>query len=371
MPFKAPHSLGHENNFGLLRLLLATLVIVSHSPELVDGNRSREILTILFGTLSFGEVAVDGFFLVSGYLITKSWVQSRGVMSYLTKRICRIVPAYLVAFLICVFAIAPLAGAIESAASGPTLLRLVSEMFWLSPPDLAGVFAGLHYPYLDGSMWTIAYEFRCYLAVAVIGLAAPSLPGGRWALFAIVLMLIGLNAVGGLREVHFAGERTLGTLASNVKLFAAFGVGSLFCLFSDQLRITHFGAAVSLFLLIPLLFFPALAEAAFIVLGGYLLFWFAFRFPALKVCGRDNETDISYGVYLYAWPVESLLIWYHPAINPWAACLLTALSAAALGFASWTLVEAPAMQFAQRRGAARNSTTHADLIPLKAAEDLP
>lgn len=55
------------DGFGFVRLLLATLVIVPHTTELIDGNRSRELLTSIFGTLSFGEIAVNGFFVVSGF----------------------------------------------------------------------------------------------------------------------------------------------------------------------------------------------------------------------------------------------------------------------------------------------------------------
>ena len=98
------------NNFGVLRLFFAALVIISHSPELIDGNRSRELLTRLFGTLSFGEVAVDGFFLVSGYFITISFAERPDSYSYLTKRVFRIVPGYIIAFCVCIIIIAPLAG---------------------------------------------------------------------------------------------------------------------------------------------------------------------------------------------------------------------------------------------------------------------
>src|ERR1700722_9985256 len=86
------------NNFSILRMLFATLVILSHSYELIDGNRSREMLTHIFGTISFGILAVDGFFIVSGYLITKSYLSS-APMNYLCKRILRIYPGFIIAFI--------------------------------------------------------------------------------------------------------------------------------------------------------------------------------------------------------------------------------------------------------------------------------
>src|SRR5690349_3903397 len=91
----------HRNGFGALRLIFASLVIVSHTPEIIDGDRRNEILTNVFGTISFGELAVFGFFIVSGYLITSSYLSSRSPIDYLLRRVARIYPGFIIAFLIC------------------------------------------------------------------------------------------------------------------------------------------------------------------------------------------------------------------------------------------------------------------------------
>src|ERR1700733_11516931 len=84
--------------FDLLRIVFATLVLLSHAPEVMDGNRSREIFSRVTHTSnSFGEFAVDGFFLLSGFLILKSWQRHPSLPDYLRNRFFRIVPGYLVA----------------------------------------------------------------------------------------------------------------------------------------------------------------------------------------------------------------------------------------------------------------------------------
>ena len=147
-----------RNNFGFLRLFFAVLVIFSHSPELIDGNRSREILTQIFHTISFGEFAVDGFFLISGFLVTKSFMQSSTRRSYLLKRLARIVPGFAIAFLISLFIAGLLGG---GDLSGIPMRENLIAFFTLQQPALPGAFANLPYHDLNGAVWTISYEFRC------------------------------------------------------------------------------------------------------------------------------------------------------------------------------------------------------------------
>ena len=336
-----------KNNFGFLRLLFAALVIVSHSPELVDGNRSREILTRVFGTLSFGEVAVDGFFLISGYLITQSFVRAPSTLAYLRNRVLRIVPAYLISFALCVAVVAPFAG--DSVELSPRALYwLLPQIFSLAPPTIPGVFAGLPYPLLNGAMWTIAYEFRCYLLAAILGLLGFYRPRMRLMLAAAVAALLLLSASGIMESVHIQNVRWFGSARDDVRLTGVFGVGALYYLFRERIPLTHAGAGLAAIALSGLMFQPMLAEAAYAILGDYLILWCAFKVPVLRLSRLDNSTDISYGLYLYGWPIQTLIIWHDRSVNPWLVCILTLALASLLGYFSWTLVEKPCLSLARR-----------------------
>ncbi len=91
------------------------------------------------------------------------------------------------------------------------------------------------------------------------------------------------------------------------------------------------------------MFSPQLAESAFILCGGYLIFALALCGTGSRLFAWTNRTDISYGVYLYAWPIQTFMVWSLPGVSPWTICATTIMLASLLGYASWTLIEKPAL----------------------------
>ena len=339
----AESSTRQANNFGFLRLLFATLVILSHSPELVDGNRSREILTRIFGTMSLGEVAVDGFFLISGYLILQSLVSSRSYFEYLCKRVLRIYPGYIVAFVVSL-CIGSLAGG-RISGLGQTLLDITRALS-LHTPRLDGAFAGNPLPVVNGPMWTVSYEFRCYLFAMLIGVVGIFKSRAVYLSLTVAFLLIVLS------QLDFQWPPTIAAVFGQAKLsvhFAfAFLVGGAFYLLRDKIRYARGAVVFALTGLVPLMFSPQVAEAALVTFGGYVLFYFALKFTSARLSRIGSKVDLSYGIYLYAWPIQSVLIWHYRHISPWLLFGLSATMAGVCAYASWTLVERPALRLKGR-----------------------
>lgn len=329
-----------HNNFGIIRLVLASMVILSHSPEILDGNRSREILTRLFGTVSFGELAVDAFFIISGYLIAQSFENDRSVFHYVLRRFARIVPGYVVCFLVCVFIVAPLAGG--NPWQPGVLLHNIGQMVKLGLPQVPGVFAGMHYPSLNGSMWTIAFEFRCYLGIVALGLLGLFRADRRKLVLGLALALLAVNAVSS-GFTHGPPGSKVGFVLLNARLAGLFLCGTSFYLYRRSIPLNGAFAAVCAALLCGFLFFPATAEAAIGLFGSYLIFWLALGAPQLPAGAVFNRFDPSYGIYLYAWPVQMLLIWWGVTLNPWILSLFTLAVTVPLASLSWFMLEKPAL----------------------------
>lgn len=316
------------NNFGFLRVLFAILVIVSHSPQILDGNTSREFGTQYLG-FGLGGLAVSGFFLISGYLITKSFETSNGVGSYLTKRILRIYPGFVVAYLISLIVVGSLAGGNLAEMGWADWLTQPLRIVLLRSPQLDGAFASLPYPMINGSMWTIAYEFCCYLLVIALGVSGAIKT--RWLYLGVTIMA--LMAV-------FLIDPVAEQLNNGLRFLSIFLLGGAYYLFRDVIVFDGKIAAAASLLLLITFFVPALYPIGLYAFGSYLMFWFAFN-GTRSLNSIGGTVDLSYGVYLYAWPVQSLLALYDPTINPWEMTFFAIVISVALAFVSWTFVERP------------------------------
>lgn len=326
------NSLPRQNNFNLLRFILALMVIFGHSPELIDGDRSREWLTRLFGSISLGELAVDGFFLLSGYLIAQSWAAQPQPWPFLKKRLLRIYPGFIVASIVCAFIVGSLASAPQTYFASFQVTPFLIGLALLSVPVVPDVFAGTHYPLVNGAMWTISKEFICYL------------------------FILGAGVTGMLRRRHACLILTVGVFAAlvwlklnklhvphDLRLASFFLGGACYYLYRDRIGFDGRVAAAAAVVTVISLFSWRASELVLASVGGYALLYAAGRHSPL-LSQFNRLPDISYGIYLYGWPVQKLLLWYTPTLTPRGLFAWAAPIAIMLGTASWYLVEKPALR---------------------------
>jgi peptidoglycan/LPS O-acetylase OafA/YrhL len=338
-----------QNNFGFLRLFFALLVIFSHSPEAIDGNRHRELLVRIFGTMSLGDLAVDGFFMISGYLILMSYQHSSTLKSFLVKRILRIYPGFVVAYIFCFFCVIPLAQSFEFLFENHNAwfwFKSFFRMLVLDPAYVEGVFDKTPFPYLDSPMWTIKYEFFCYLMVPLLFYF---LKGNVKFYAAIFLsLLIGAHLASIYQQDFILPKPIDLQLTSVLRLVSSFLMGSIFYLLRDKIVFNPLYTLMSIICIIGLLFSQGLSHVGLTTFGAYLLFNFALNYKSNFLSKVGTKVDLSYGIYLYAWPIQNLMIQHNSAISATKLTLITILLSSILAFISWTFIEKPFMNMKRK-----------------------
>jgi len=332
------------DQFNTLRLTFASAVLFSHCFELIDRGRIHEPLDRLFHTFTAGDLAVDGFFALSGYLILQSWISDPHPGRYLARRALRIYPAFLIVTLLCGLVLGPIFGGGAAHYFGQLRsLDFTVGALLLREPVVPPVFIDNPYSDVNGSLWTIQYEFMCYVIVLVAGLLARNRRALWWMLW---LAALALNSLAGdaLEQIRFPGSRLLlgDEPASFVRFLGFFGSGALCYLHRDGLRLRAAPAALCAVALVLSLFSEGAARLVLPTAGAYLLFWLAFRPAADSALHRFVQRhDLSYGMYLFAWPAQQILIRMLHLRSAWALLPLASAAAVGLGFLSWRWVERP------------------------------
>jgi peptidoglycan/LPS O-acetylase OafA/YrhL len=333
-------SLPH-NHFGLLRLLLALAVVVSHGLSVTTGKVEDELLAHSTG-FTLGEHAVNGFFAISGFLVTMSYEQ-RGWRDYLVARTLRIGPGLIAATLVVALLMGSALTRLDLSAYlvDPQLWRFVYATLtsFKSSAPLPGVFADNPLTFPMGTVWTLKYETLCYLGVLVAGLV------GLLAHRRIVLGLWGALVVATVLHEVLAPEGSKG-LETALRLPLIFLTGGLVYLWRERVPLSLPGLAVAL--AVVALSQPAPAYKALLYLvtaWGVLVLALS---PQLTRWRSEPPADLSYGVYLYGWPVQQAFVALFPtvgALTLFGPSLVVTLLVAAL---SWYLVEKPALGLKRR-----------------------
>ncbi|TGD92745.1 acyltransferase family protein [Methylobacterium nonmethylotrophicum] len=325
-----------DNAFGAVRLALALLVVVSHGFSVTTGAVLDEPLTRLTG-YTLGEHAVNGFFAVSGFLVTMSLVR-RGPRDYLVARALRILPGLVAATLVVALGLGSLMTRLPLSAywADPSLWRFIQGTLttFKSNAALPGVFPENPFRFPMGTVWTLKYEVLCYLGLLAAGLLGTL--RRRWLAPLLVAGLALALALAGLR----AGEMPK-ALETSLRLPLIFSAGAALFLYADRARLS-WPMALGLLALAGFLHGTALYPPALFLAEAYAVLCLGLA-PPLRHPALDPRADLSYGTYLYGWPVQQSLHALYPAASAWwllGPSLLLTLAVAAL---SWRLVERPAL----------------------------
>lgn len=336
------------DNFTALRLALAVAVVVSHAFSVGTGSHTDEPLFALTG-YTLGEHGVNGFFAVSGFLVAMSWDRRGGALPFAAARLLRVFPGLIVAVLVTALAIG---GAMTSLPVGAYLADgRVWGMIWTtvttfkSATTLPGVFEGNPLRWPISTVWTLRYELICYGALLAYGMLGgfrrPQVLLAAAAAAAISLAMLAL-----LGPVPKGQETTL-------RLPLIFACGSLAYLYRHRLplRAELLAAALAVTALAAWLAPPLYRPLLFI--GSAYLFLFVAMAPGLSHPRLEPPGDISYGVYLYGWPVQQALQALFPTMTGLAMLAPALAITGLLATLSWLLVEKPALSLKNRLMAER------------------
>lgn len=332
-PFKrsiASYAAEPENNYLLLRFVAALLVIYGHSYAIAKLPGHEDLVQRLLRFTYAGGMGVDVFFVISGFLVTASYLNRRNWPEFMKARCLRIFPGLIVCLLAIAFLLGPFVTTLTPAEYlfGPELYTDLLHSLTLHL-RLPGVFEHLPQQTVNGSLWTLPPEFMLYLLVGVAGVS-----GVLFSPRIYLPLLVGL----GVLCVMLTGQVHIRELY--LRLFMLFGAGSLVRVFADRIPLSTWllvTAGVPVVLLYRTVIFPD----AFSLWLVYAVFWLAYV-PNLH--GFNRAGDYSYGLYIYAFPIEQTLRQSFPAIQPLE--LFPAASVLTLGCAmlSWHFIEQPALK---------------------------
>ena len=332
----------HDNNFNLLRLIGACCVIFSHSFYITGNDAIEPINAITHGAIEASAIGLVIFFFISGYFVTKSAHLSRSIQNFIKKRVFRIYPALIVCVLLSVFVVGALFTELSTATyftNLETYKYLLTASAIVVKMELPGVFqnTAFYQHAFNSSLWTISLEIKLYLSLGLIIIVTSM--AGRKKIFKFIPPIIFITSALLLlfyKNFDYTWQR-------NMNLITVFYFGSFVYALSLSKRTMVYILLSSIalyFATIPLK--GTVNNEVFLWIMISAITYLIGTFSKIKI---NLETDISYGLYIYAFPIQQtvfFLLGYNTNVllNLFLSFGITALVA----LLSWKYVEKPFIQ---------------------------
>lgn len=325
---------GRDNNFNLIRMVAATGVLISHAYPIALGPRAPQPWAQSLDGLPLGSICVYVFFAISGYFIAQSFHNSRSTQRFLMARALRLFPALAVVLLATVAVAALFLTTAPAAVFWADAARYVlrnGTLFFVQYP-LVGVFDDNPFgPAINGSLWTLNYEVLCYAGVFVAGMAGLLRRPGIVA--AAVGAVVVLHCLAPMLPLHYRLYRL-------IELGMPFAVGVGLFVWRGRVPL-DLRLVVALAVTATLLHGTPLFRTALTLALSYGVFWLGCM-PSRLLQQYNRLGDYSYGMYIYAFPIQQLLAW-HGVRTPEANIALALPLTLVCAVLSWVLVEKPAL----------------------------
>ena len=346
----ADRTTSSTNNFDFIRWLAASLVIVSHEYAVTGDPGGEPMLALSRGFTTMSAMGLDIFFVVSGFLVTQSLLERRSLGFFAVARAMRILPALAVVLALSAFVLGPL---LSELALGEYLTNSRTWSYFTrnivlqhQQFELPGVFSRNAVPSaVNGSLWSLWPEVQMYGWLLLLG----GIAALRWRLGAAIVvagMVVAL-VVAWSRHGDLGGTALEpGTLA---RLAPYFAMGSLAWCLRRRLPFTAAIPVATGVVAIAAFHTPAFVPAFALTLAAGVL-WFAYA-PLGPLARWGRYGDFSYGLYIFAFPVQQALFALFPQWGILRHGVVAYAITLACAMASWKLVEAPMLVLKRRLGA--------------------
>ena len=328
---------GTHNNFDLIRLIAATLVLVSHAFPLSGDKSMAEPLGLLTrGQETFGGLAVCAFFFISDFLVTRSLTKSKSLIVFAVARGLRIFPGLAVVTILAALVLGPLVTTLSLGEYfvNPRVASYFRNIQLDMHYNLPGVFTHNAMQAVNGSLWTLKFEIMMYLALPLV----------LWvAVYARLILPICLLALIAAHQFNIVTPTNSFHYYYYVHLGQFFVAGIIAYMFRDVIKLSTPVAMLCLCVVLASVVFGGFFLSRLIA-GSYVLLWLAYAAPkAPEIFTRNG--DLSYGIYIYAFPIQQFIAESFAWGKTWQGNIMLSLPLTfVFAYFSWRFVEAPSIR---------------------------